>query len=157
MRKKKKKKCYSVAPVTHLGSPPAKLQAIDSHRTTEYCTVIFVLFLRSTILLPTLEWSPPMKNRSSQRTMLPLCLVLPFPLLLARYWPAIGSQAKVDDEGLCRFGWATQDANLNLGTDVHGYGFGGTGMKSYSGKFEEYGEAFCRGDTVGCRLDLVKV
>lgn len=66
-------------------------------------------------------------------------------------------QAKVDDEGLCRFGWATQNAGLNLGTDSMSYGFGGTGMKSHAGKFEKYGEAFAQGDIVGCQLDLDKV
>lgn len=66
-------------------------------------------------------------------------------------------KATVDDEGLCRFGWATQRANFNLGTDAFGYGFGGTGMKSHRGQFEKYGEAFAQGDRVGCRLDLQKV
>ena len=66
-------------------------------------------------------------------------------------------QVKVDDEGLCRFGWATQQASFNLGTDTFGYGFGGTGMKSHGGKFEKYGEPFVQGDRVGCRLDLLKV
>ncbi|CAN0441018.1 unnamed protein product [Ascophyllum nodosum] len=65
-------------------------------------------------------------------------------------------EVKVDDEGLCRFGWATQQASFNLGTDTFGYGFGGTGMKSHGGKFEKYGEPFVQGDRVGCRLDLLK-
>lgn len=63
----------------------------------------------------------------------------------------------MDGEGLCRFGWATQRAKFNLGTDAFGYGFGGTGMKSHAGKFEKYGEGFAGGDRVGCRLDLQKV
>lgn len=63
----------------------------------------------------------------------------------------------MDDEGLCRFGWATQNAGFNLGTDAFSYGFGGTGMKSHAGKFDKYGEAFRQGDTVGCRLDMLKV
>lgn len=63
----------------------------------------------------------------------------------------------MDDEGLCRFGWSTQRADYNLGTDCHGYGFGGTGMKSNAGQFEQYGEAFSKGDVVGCRLNLHKV
>ncbi|CAN0255500.1 unnamed protein product, partial [Laminaria digitata] len=65
-------------------------------------------------------------------------------------------QGTVDDEGICRFGWATRGANFNLGTDAFGYGFGSTGMKSHRGQFEKYGEAFSKGDSVGCRLDLVK-
>lgn len=67
------------------------------------------------------------------------------------------AQGIVDDEGLCRFGWATRGANFNLGTDAFGYGFGSTGMKSHRGQFEKYGESFSKGDSVGCRLDLVKV
>lgn len=62
----------------------------------------------------------------------------------------------MDFGNLCRFGWATQRANFNLGTDAFGYGFGGTAMKS-NGSFEKYGETFTTGDRVGCRLDLVKV
>lgn len=62
----------------------------------------------------------------------------------------------MDFGNLCRFGWATQRASFNLGTDGFGYGFGGTAMKS-NGSFEKYGETFTTGDRVGCRLDLVKV
>lgn len=47
-------------------------------------------------------------------------------------------EATVTDEGLCRVGWSTQQANLDLGTDRFGYGFGGTGKK----QFDDYGEAF---------------
>lgn len=65
-------------------------------------------------------------------------------------------QVKVDFGHLCRFGWATQRASFNLGTDGFGYGFGGTAMKS-NGSFEKYGETFTTGDRVGCLLDLVKV
>lgn len=40
------------------------------------------------------------------------------------------------------------------GVDKHGFGFGGTGKKSHSRNFEDYGEAFGLGDTIGCLLDL---
>lgn len=63
---------------------------------------------------------------------------------------------KVDFGDLCRFGWATERASFNLGTDALGYGFGGTAMKS-NGNFEKYGDTFTTGDRVGCRLDLIKV
>lgn len=63
----------------------------------------------------------------------------------------------MDDEGLCRFGWSTQSASLTLGTDGHGYGFGGTGTKSHAAHFESYGQAFGKGDVVGCMLDLTRV
>ena len=36
----------------------------------------------------------------------------------------------VEDEGLCRAGWATQAASLDLGTDKNGLGFGATAEKS---------------------------
>ena len=65
-------------------------------------------------------------------------------------------EGEVVDEGLCRIGWATEKADLNLGTSPGGYGFGGTGMKSHSRKFEKYGEAFGKGDIVGCLLDWNK-
>ena len=44
------------------------------------------------------------------------------------------------DEGLCRVGWSTDKASLDLGTDKFGYGFGGTGKKSYGRQFDSYGE-----------------
>ncbi|XP_022673538.1 ATP-dependent RNA helicase DDX1-like [Varroa destructor] len=63
-------------------------------------------------------------------------------------------EAKVTDEGLCRVGWSTQTAQLDLGTDKQGYGFGGTGKKSYNKNFDSYGEAFGIHDVIGCYLDL---
>lgn len=58
------------------------------------------------------------------------------------------------DEGLCRIGWSTIEADLNLGTDTSGFGFGGTGKKSYNKQFETYGESFTMHDVIGCYLDL---
>ncbi|RYG45827.1 DEAD/DEAH box helicase, partial [archaeon] len=54
-------------------------------------------------------------------------------------------EAQVADEGLCRFGWSTQAARLELGTDRQGYGFGGAGKRSHEGKYETYGETFGKG------------
>lgn len=51
-------------------------------------------------------------------------------------------EATVTDEGLCRIGWSTIDAALDLGTDRLGYGFGGTGKKSNNRQFDNYGEVF---------------
>ncbi|XP_052816444.1 ATP-dependent RNA helicase DDX1-like [Mya arenaria] len=65
-------------------------------------------------------------------------------------------EATVTDEGLCRVGWSTDKASLDLGTDKWGYGFGGTGKKSYGKQFDSYGEAFGINDTIGCYLDLQK-
>lgn len=65
-------------------------------------------------------------------------------------------EATVTDEGLCRVGWSTQQANLDLGTDQYGFGYGGTGKKSNNKNFNNYGEAFGMHDSIGCCLDLVK-
>ncbi|PSC75014.1 ATP-dependent RNA helicase DDX1 [Micractinium conductrix] len=62
-------------------------------------------------------------------------------------------EATVSDEGLCRVGWSTQAASLDLGTDKHGFGYGGTGKKSHVRQFEDYGEPYGLNDTVGCLLD----
>lgn len=63
-------------------------------------------------------------------------------------------EAKIIDEGLCRVGWSTQDALLNLGTDKLGFGYGGTGKKSNSNQFDTYGEPYGKDDIIGCFLDL---
>ncbi|KAI6183028.1 ATP-dependent RNA helicase DDX1 [Aphelenchoides bicaudatus] len=63
-------------------------------------------------------------------------------------------EATVKTDGLCRMGWATSDAKLNLGTDNKSFGFGGTGKKSYAGKFDDYGESFTLHDVIGCFIDL---
>ncbi|CAG5928137.1 unnamed protein product [Menidia menidia] len=60
------------------------------------------------------------------------------------------------DQGLCRVGWSTSQAALDLGTDKHGFGFGGTGKKSNNKQFDSYGEEFTMHDTIGCYLDLDK-
>nr|CAB3236898.1 ATP-dependent RNA helicase DDX1-like [Phallusia mammillata] len=63
-------------------------------------------------------------------------------------------EALCKDEGLNRVGWSTSTADLNLGTDKQGYGFGGTGKKSNNRQFDTYGEPFTMHDTVGCYLDM---
>ena len=50
-------------------------------------------------------------------------------------------------------GWSTLAADLNLGTDKQGYGFGGTGKKSNNRQFDTYGEPFTMHDIIGCYLD----
>ncbi|KAI7842747.1 hypothetical protein COHA_003675 [Chlorella ohadii] len=62
-------------------------------------------------------------------------------------------EATVSDEGLCRVGWSTQAASLDLGTDRHSFGFGGTGKKSHNRSFDSYGEPYGLNDTIGCLLD----
>ena len=46
-------------------------------------------------------------------------------------------------------GWSTRYGSFNLGTDAQGFGFGGTGKKSNSRKFEDYGRAYGKGDVIG--------
>ncbi|CAI9552857.1 unnamed protein product [Staurois parvus] len=58
------------------------------------------------------------------------------------------------DQGLCRVGWSTLQASLDLGTDKFGFGFGGTGKKSHNKQFDNYGEEFTMHDTIGCYLDI---
>lgn len=67
-----------------------------------------------------------------------------------------GFEATVTDEGLCRVGWSTLTASLDLGTDRNGWGFGGTGKKSHNRQFDSYGEAFGKSDIINCLLDLDK-
>ena len=59
----------------------------------------------------------------------------------------------IEDEGLCRVGWATQDSSLDIGTDSMSFGFGGTGKKSHSKNFDDYGESFGLHDVIGCWID----
>ena len=63
-------------------------------------------------------------------------------------------EVEVTDEGLCRVGWSTANASLELGVDKHGFGFGGTGKKSFAKQFDAYGEPFGLKDIVGCFIDL---
>ncbi|CAL1532900.1 unnamed protein product [Lymnaea stagnalis] len=63
-------------------------------------------------------------------------------------------EGTVTDEGLCRIGWSTSKAKLDLGTDAFGYGFGGTGKKSFDKQFDSYGEPFGINDVIGCFLNL---
>ncbi|TGZ75742.1 hypothetical protein CRM22_000226 [Opisthorchis felineus] len=70
----------------------------------------------------------------------------------------------MEDSGLARIGWSLDGANLDLGYDAFGYGFGadrdGFGITGHQGKklhgdvIENYGEAFGKDDVVGCFLDL---
>lgn len=39
-------------------------------------------------------------------------------------------EVTVADEGLCRVGWSTRQASLDLGTEPISFGFGGTGGDS---------------------------
>ena len=64
----------------------------------------------------------------------------------------------LDKKGLVRLGWSSDTASLQLGTDAGGYGYGGTGMKSHSNKYEAFPNKgkvqFSQGDVVGCHLKV---
>jgi hypothetical protein len=57
-------------------------------------------------------------------------------------------------DGVARLGWSTAASSLELGTDKGGYGFGGTGKKSNSKDFKDYGAAYGEGDVIGCCIAL---
>lgn len=92
----------------------------------------------------------------------------------------VAVQVSPSDDGLCRIGWSTRAASLELGTDKfarsmwlnylllfvcvtvvfacmltlrHGFGYGGTGKKSHNRQFDDYGGPFGLGDHIGCALD----
>lgn len=60
--------------------------------------------------------------------------------------------ARPQDDGICRVGWSSAHAQLNLGTDQRGFGYGGTGMKSYDGKFDRFGKTYGNGDEICCMI-----
>ena len=63
-------------------------------------------------------------------------------------------EVECQDEGLCRVGWSTSAARLELGTCSQGFGYGGTAKKSCNKQFADYGEKYGKGDVVGCGLDI---
>ncbi len=63
-------------------------------------------------------------------------------------------ECTVLNAGICRVGWSTMSAHLELGKDAYGFGYGGTGMKSVNGTFLKYGGEYTKGDVVGCFIDF---
>lgn len=60
-----------------------------------------------------------------------------------------------DQQHVCRVGISRGDDPVGkLGETEHGFGFGGTGKFSTSGRFSIYGEKFGIGDTIVCTVDL---
>ena len=49
-------------------------------------------------------------------------------------------EVKLRNACLLRIGWAAAEGRRAVGTDARSFGYGGTAMKSNSGKFEKYGE-----------------
>lgn len=68
-------------------------------------------------------------------------------------WYFIG---RIRDDGIGRIGWSSKHASLILGTDNRGFGYGATAMKSYDGKFDEYGSTFKKGDDICCMIEFMK-
>lgn len=58
------------------------------------------------------------------------------------------------DEGLCRVGWSTANASLDLGTDQWGYGYGGTGKKSFNKQFDAFGEVKAK-NSFDCVMEIL--
>lgn len=61
----------------------------------------------------------------------------------------------ISDEGHCRIGFATADAETNgpVGIDRHGYSFGSKcGYTFHRGERRRYGERYFKNDIVGCLL-----
>ena len=53
----------------------------------------------------------------------------------------------------CRIGWATNNANLELGKDSLGFGYGSSAFKSNDAKYDKYGKTCTTSDVMGCYLD----
>lgn len=65
-------------------------------------------------------------------------------------------EVQITSGGICRVGWSTKTANLELGKDSHGFGYGGTGKKSYGNQFIDYGEVYSKNDFICCYFDYVE-
>jgi len=71
--------------------------------------------------------------------------------VLGRYY---FEATQTDANGITRIGWSIAGGQLDLGTDNQGFGYGGTGKKSYARQFDDYGETYGIDDVVGSLLDL---
>lgn len=53
---------------------------------------------------------------------------------------------------LPRVGWSVDEAGMGLGEAPLSYGYGGTGKVVVNNRYNEYGEKYGPGDTIGCYL-----
>lgn len=60
----------------------------------------------------------------------------------------------VEENGIVRLGFSTAQGGLELGKDSFGFGYGGTGKKSFAGVFDDYGGTFGAGDRIGVAIDV---
>jgi len=65
-------------------------------------------------------------------------------------------EATLSGGGIGRLGFSTMAGHHEIGRDLHGFGYGGTAMKSHNGSFDKYGEPYGDNDVIGCLLDLTK-
>ncbi len=71
--------------------------------------------------------------------------------MLGRYYFEV---TQTDPNGIVRIGWSVPAGQLDLGTDNQGFGYGGTGKKSFAKQFDDYGETYGINDIVGSLIDL---
>ena len=60
-------------------------------------------------------------------------------------------EVTVADEGLCRVGWSTRQAGLDLGTEPISFGFGGTGGNAIASERAAAIESRLTLHTIGCK------
>lgn len=72
-------------------------------------------------------------------------------LIVGRYYFEV---TQTDPNGITRVGWSVPSGQLDLGTDNQGFGYGGTGKKSFGKQFDDYGETYGVNDIVGSLIDL---
>ena len=51
---------------------------------------------------------------------------------------------------MVRIGWSLDSCSTQLGEEPFSYGYGGSGKKSTTGRFENYGDKFAENDVIGC-------
>ncbi len=72
-------------------------------------------------------------------------------MILGRYYFEV---TQTEPNGIVRVGWSVPAAQRDLGTDNQGFGYGGTGKKSFAKQFDDYGETFGINDVIGSLIDL---
>ncbi|XP_062916073.1 heterogeneous nuclear ribonucleoprotein U-like protein 1 [Mobula hypostoma] len=58
------------------------------------------------------------------------------------------------DPHVVRVGWSLDSCSMQLGEEEFSYGYGGTGKKSTSCKFQDFGERFSENDVLGCLINF---
>jgi hypothetical protein len=71
--------------------------------------------------------------------------------------PPFYFEVTVTGSGMCRVGWSTVNANLEVGADTLSFCYGSSANKGHNNKFESYGVEFGHNDVVGCSLDYTGI